>query len=221
MAIVEALILDYGGVLSRPQKAESVETMAQRVGVNVDAFRAAYRLHRGSYDAGLPAEEFWRRVLGTLGRSSAAASAHPMVVWLIQSDVESWTQYREEVWDLARSFRASGGRTAMLSNGVPEVMARIRSERALEAWFDAVVVSCEVGCAKPDTRIYQMCLSRLGVAAGRALFVDDVVVHIEAAAKLGMQTLHFTGDHSVGDLRLRTYKGSSGPPNPQTPHRTS
>ncbi len=203
MAGLEALIVDYGDVLSRPQWAESVEAMASRVGVAVDAFRAAYRQHRNSYDAGLPAGEYWRRVLGTLGHPSEATSAPATVAWLIQEDVESWTHYREEVWDLVRSFRANGGRTAMLSNGVPEVMARVRSERILDLWFDVVVVSCEVGCAKPDPRIYEICLSRLEVAANRALFVDDLTANIEAAAKLGVQTLHFTSDRSVRDLKVR------------------
>lgn len=205
MAGLEALIVDYGGVLSEPQRLESVEAMARRVGVSVDAFRAAYWQHRDPYDAGLPAEEFWRRVLGTLGHPSEATGVLATVAWLIQGDVESWTHYREEVWGLIRSFRANGGRTAMLSNGVPEVMARIRSERTLDSWFEVVVVSCEVGYAKPDPRIYEICLSRLGVAANRALFVDDSFVNIEAAAKLGIQTLHFTGDRSVRDLRFRLH----------------
>ncbi len=207
MAGLQALILDYGGVLTWPQRAESVEAMAHRVGVRVDIFRAAYERHRDSYDGGLPAEEFWRQVLGTLGHTSGVLDPLSTVAWLIQRDVESWTQYREELWDLVRSFRTGGGCTAMLSNGVPEVMARVRSERTLESWFDAVVVSCEVGCSKPDPRIYQICLSSLGVAADRALFVDDRAENIEAAARLGIHTLHFIGEHSVRDLRARTHTG--------------
>jgi len=34
------------------------------------------------------------------------------------------------------------------------------------------------------------------VVAVEALFVDDRAVNIEAAAKLGIRTLHFTGDDS-------------------------
>lgn len=180
--------------------------MARRVGVSVDAFRAAYRQHRDSYDAGLPAEDYWRRVLGTLGHPSEATGVLAMVAWLIQGDVESWTGYREEVWDLVRSFRANGGRTAMLSNGVPEVMARIRAERPLESWFDATVVSCEVGIAKPDPRIYRICIARLGVDPEESLFVDDRVENVEAAAQLGIRILHFMGDHSVDELRALVFK---------------
>src|SRR2546427_4548976 len=92
----------------------------------------------------------WRRVLETLGQSSGALEHGPAIDQLIEADVASWTGYREEMWVLAQSFRVSGGRTAFLSNGVPEAMARIRAERPVERWFDVVVVSCEVGVAKPD-----------------------------------------------------------------------
>lgn len=207
MAGIDAVILDFGGVLSQPQRAESVAAMARCAGADLEAFRAAYERHRDAYDAGLPAEEYWRRVLETLGRSPAARDVGSTIRRLIQDDVESWTQYREEVWELVHSFRARGGRAAMLTNGVPEVMARIRSERTLDSWFDAVIVSSEVGCIKPDPRIYRLCLDRLAVAADRALFVDDRAVNVEAAAKLGMQTLHFTGDGAVRDLEARMRPG--------------
>ncbi len=207
MAGLQALILDYGNVLSWPQNLESVEAMARRARVSIDAFRAAYQLHRDAYDAGLPAEEYWRRVLGTLGYPSEATGVLAAVAWLIQGDVESWTHYREEVWDLVRSFRANGGRTAMLSNGVSEVMTHIRAERPLESWFDVTIVSCEVGVAKPDSRIYRICIARLGVDPKESLFVDDRVENVEAAARLGIRTLHFTGNHSVDELRALVLKG--------------
>jgi len=200
---VEALVLDYGGVLSPPQPANWYKVVGRRLSVAADLFHAAYWQHRQAYDAELPAEEYWIRVLATLSRSAQAAE----VERLIESDVASWTRYREEVWDVARSFRRLGGRTAFLSNGVPEAMARIRAERQLESCFDAVIVSCEVGVAKPDPRIYQMCLSRLGVAADRTLFVDDRLENLQGAAKLGMRTLHFdSGDaiKQLADLTKRT-----------------
>ena len=40
-------------------------------------------------------------------------------------------------------------------------MARIRADRPLEAWFDVVLVSCEVGLAKPDPAIYELAVARL------------------------------------------------------------
>jgi putative hydrolase of the HAD superfamily len=194
---LQALILDYGNVLSQPQDEQWFEVVAADVGVPPDTFRAAYWQHRLLYDRGLPAREYWGRVLETLGAGSRSRNDGRVIDRLIDADVASWTQYREDMWMLARSFRDGGGRSAFLSNGVPEAMARIREDRPLEAWFDTVVVSCEVGVAKPDPAIYRLCLSRIGTPPHDALFVDDRPENLEAAARLGIQTFHFFGDEAV------------------------
>jgi hypothetical protein len=73
---IEALILDYGNVLSHPQPENWSEEIAAQVGVSTAAFREAYWRHRLPYDTGLPAAEYWRRVLETLGHSSGALDQH-------------------------------------------------------------------------------------------------------------------------------------------------
>ena len=183
--------------------------MVAQVGAPQNDFRVAYWHHRQQYDAGLPAAEYWRRVLETLGEASRASEHGHAIDHLIKADVASWTQYREEMWLLAQSFRSGGGRTAFLSNGGPEAMARIRAERPLERWFDVVVVSCEVGFAKPDPRIYERCLSRLGVEPSHALFVDDRLENIAAAARLGILTFHFASDDPMRRL-VETVRALSG-----------
>jgi putative hydrolase of the HAD superfamily len=197
---LEALILDYGNVLTHPQREDCFEAMAAHAGVPAHVLRDAYWQHRHAYDAGLPAAEYWRRVLGPVGQSSRVLDQEAIIARLIEADVASWTEYREDVWDLAQSFRVQGGHTAFLSNGVPEAMARIRTDRPLEGWFDVVIVSCEVGVAKPDPAIFQMCLSRLSVEPGHALFVDDRIENIEGAARLGIHTFHFVGADPVSRL---------------------
>jgi putative hydrolase of the HAD superfamily len=190
---LRALILDYGNVLTRVQGDHWFEAMAAELGAPDDRFREAYWEHRQAYDSGLSAHDYWRRVAHAVGRPVSDATL-PMIDRLIDMDVSSWAEYRDEVWNLARAFRAGGGRTAFLSNGVPETMTRLRAERPLDRWFDVVVVSYEVGLAKPDPRIFELCLSRLDVHAREALFVDDRAENVAAAERLGIPTLHFTGD---------------------------
>ena len=139
--------------------------------------------------------------------AAVAAAARPAaaldpgdLAWLVASDVASWSDYHDEVWALAARFRATGGRTGLLSNSGPEIMARVRADHPLEARFDAVVISCEVGLAKPDPRIFRLCLERLGLSAGAALFVDDRADNVEAAAGVGLQTLQFEGPDALERL---------------------
>lgn len=52
-----------------------------------------------------------------------------------------------------------------------------------------VVESCREGMCKPDPRIYQLCLERLGVQAQESVFLDDIGQNLKAAAQLGIKTL--------------------------------
>jgi len=190
-----ALILDFGEVLVRPQSRTSVETLAALAGLPVEDFSSRYWRHREAYDLGLSGAEYWQRVLEDPTHPSSHTDQ------LIRADAASWTDYRIEMWDLTKAFRARGGRTAMLSNGVHEIIAQVRTDKALSEWFDVVVVSCEVGCVKPGKEIYRACLASLDVPAESALFVDDRVVNLRAAEEERLQTFHFSGDDSVSALR--------------------
>lgn len=196
-----ALIFDYGNVLSLPQDVRITESMAHRLSVSLRAFRDAYQQVRKPYDtAAIPAVEYWQHVLKILDRSSMASAN--MVEWLVERDVMSWTQYREEMWDLARSLRQRGHRMAILSNCPLEILARIRVDRRLQSYFDVLVFSCEVKQSKPDPQIYQTCIIRLGVSAGEVLFVDDLPANIAAATGLGFHTHRFAGTDPLRELQL-------------------
>jgi putative hydrolase of the HAD superfamily len=190
---VRALILDYGEVLSLPQDGEVLARMAATVDVPRDRFEEAYWRHRRAYDLGRRATDYWRDTLRDVGIADGEA-----IPALIELDIRSWTRYREPMWTIAREVRTSGVKTAILSNGVPEIMARVAVERPLPELFDAVVVSFELGHAKPEPEIYEVTLSRLGVAASESLFVDDRVENVDAARRLGLGVFHFTGTDRLG-----------------------
>lgn len=205
--MTRALILDFGQVLVRPQPAAIVSDMAALAGFGLDEFHRRYWQHRPGYDRGEPAPQYWRRVLE--GSAITVPALDQTIGALIEADARSWTDYREELWTLTRQFRARGGRTAFLSNGVPEMMARVRGERRLDDYFDVVLVSYEVGFTKPDPRIYELCLSRLGVPASAALFVDDRPENVDGARRVGIATVHFQGDTSMDDVRAWVGQSSS------------
>ena len=190
---LRARILDYGEVLSLPQAGDLVDEMAAILDVPRERFEAAYWRHRRAYDLGRRAADYWRDTLHDLGIVDAA-----VIPTLIDLDVRSWTRYQEPMWTVAREARAAGLKTAILSNGVPEIMARVGTERSLSDLFDVVVVSFELGHAKPEPEIYHVTLSKLGVSAAEALFVDDRAENIAAARQLGLRAFHFTGVDKLG-----------------------
>ena len=80
-------------------------------------------------------------------------------------------------------------KTAILSNANAGVVNRLIGQRLLDETFDQVIISAEEGIVKPDIRIYQFTIDRLGVLAHECLYVDDREVLLEPAERVGMQVL--------------------------------
>ncbi|MFI9014488.1 HAD family hydrolase [Streptomyces griseus] len=71
-----------------------------------------------------------------------------------------------------KELRQEGIRLAVLSDASPDIAeAWDRSE--LASHFDAVVFSCRAGAVKPDRRLFQGVLGKLGADAGQVLYCGD------------------------------------------------
>jgi putative hydrolase of the HAD superfamily len=104
--------------------------------------------------------------------------------------------------DLMRKLARGGMRMALLTNNVREWEPLWRSMLPVDEIFELVVDSAFVGCRKPEPRIYEITLERLGVRAEDCLFVDDVEHNCEAARELGMTGVHFeANEQAIGEIR--------------------
>lgn len=91
-----------------------------------------------------------------------------------------------------RREAGEGVRLLFLSN-MPAPFARTLEQRhAFIQWFDGGIFSADVLLLKPQAEIYQLLEGRYGLQAGTTLFIDDHRPNVQAAARLGWQTLHLT-----------------------------
>ena len=101
--------------------------------------------------------------------------------------------------------RGRGLRTALLTNNVREWEPLWRAKLPeLDDIFEVVVDSAFVGMRKPEARIYELTLERLGggLRAEECLFLDDLEVNCEAAQALGMTAVRFEdADQAIAELR--------------------
>jgi putative hydrolase of the HAD superfamily len=93
-------------------------------------------------------------------------------------------------------------RCSVLSNADVSLRDRLEGELALHHLFDDIVVSAEVGVAKPAPRIFQLAAERLGVEPASCVFVDDWDQNVEAAREVGMQAVLHRADQGH-DLRAQ------------------
>jgi putative hydrolase of the HAD superfamily len=61
----------------------------------------------------------------------------------------------------------------LITNGPSEIQRRKIEHFRLVDYFDPLIVSGEVGVAKPDPAIFRLALERLGIEPAEALFVGD------------------------------------------------
>jgi HAD superfamily hydrolase (TIGR01549 family) len=70
----------------------------------------------------------------------------------------------------------------LVTNGDSDAQRGRLQASGLDRFFDAIAISDEVGCAKPDPRIFTLALAELGVSAQETIYVGDSIEHDYAGA---------------------------------------
>ncbi|MBQ7920713.1 MAG: HAD-IA family hydrolase [Lachnospiraceae bacterium] len=83
----------------------------------------------------------------------------------------------------------------LLSNDVSQWSSYITEYYQLNKYFSDKIVSGDVRCRKPEKRIYELTLDRMGRAPEECLFIDNSVKNLEVAAELGIQPVLFNRDN--------------------------
>jgi epoxide hydrolase-like predicted phosphatase len=204
----DAVLYDFGGVFL-PSPYEVIWRAASQFGMPPETVLATcfgsydqdtdhpwHRLERGE----ISAEEALAGI-AALGKESGL-EIDPIAV--LSSAVGSGDIVREDVVAVAREMKALGLKTAIVTNNIREYGPKWRKLLPLDEIFDAVVDSCEEGIRKPDRRIFELTLNRLGdVAPDRVVFLDDAPGNVSAAAELGMHAILVRSDHAPALAELR------------------
>jgi len=140
------------------------------------------------------------RGLGTFGSlegdlravlEAAGVRAEAATIRELAERTEAFLANGVHLWDdsipTLRELRSRGIRTAIVSN-CDHATRGVVERLGLEEEADAVILSFEVGMAKPDAGIYLAALEALGFGPDEALFVDDQVAYCDGAASLGVRT---------------------------------
>jgi 2-haloacid dehalogenase len=90
-----------------------------------------------------------------------------------------------DVKDALGRLREGGKRTAILSNGAPAMLEAAVGSADLGARLDATLSVDELRTFKPDARVYQLAVDRLGVEARRICFVSTNAWDACGAAHFG------------------------------------
>lgn len=198
-----ALILDYGGVLTRPLPA-SFHAFEAEIGVPtgtcVRLLVEASRTNGGGVIGQVERGEITENAFDEQLRLLLMQEGHnvpdmPLIGGLFRQATPDG-----QLWDVANELRQRQVTTAVLSNSWGRSLYPF--ER-INKTFDEVVISEDVGLRKPDPAIYQLMLTRLGLDASACVFVDDLPRNVEAARALGIRAVWHDGDHARVAAQVR------------------
>ena len=63
--------------------------------------------------------------------------------------------------------------------------------------FEDIIISGEVKMIKPDSKIYQLAIDKFNLNPNKTVFIDDKLININAAAKIGFKTIHLTNPNVI------------------------
>jgi putative hydrolase of the HAD superfamily len=112
-------------------------------------------------------------------------------------------------------LRSRGLRLGLITNNEPVHQRGKLARVGLDSGFDAVVISGEVGVAKPDAAIFSLACSRLGVAAAEAAHIGDRLdIDALGAHGAGLRGvwLDRRGAHDGSELPVSVLPGLAGLP---------
>ena len=189
-----AVFFDLGGVILRTEYQAPRQHLAEEFGMDYEDIDkivfgggpngSAARASIGE----ITEEEHWLNVMKILKRP--ASEYERIRDEFFAGDVLDLT-----LLNFLRSIKPKY-KVGLISNAWSGLRAYIEREKFDDA-FHQLIISAEVGAAKPSAGIYEFALEQLQVKAKEAVFVDDVLENIKACEKLGMKGIHFKDSESA------------------------
>ena len=188
---IRAVFFDLGGVLLRTEFQAPRQRLAERLGMEYDDLvRIVFDSDSGirATIGQISSEEHWNSVMKRLKRPASELAA-------IRDEFFAGDILDRTLLAYLRSLRGKY-KTGLISNAWGDLRDYIVREKFDDA-FDKMIISAEVGAAKPEPKIFQIALEQFGVRPNEAVFVDDFQVNIAGCEKVGMKGIHFKDPETV------------------------
>lgn len=211
MSAITVVAFDYGGVIARRIDETAVLHMAAVARAEPARFLPALWNHRAAYDAGtLGAREYWNAVVR---EARGDASAEPVELdettreTLLILDAVGWMCINPGMVRWMGELRQAGLRLVLISNMAGATYDMVVKPAPWLHLFDQVVLSGWEGVNKPDRRIFDAAVQKMGTAPHEMLFIDDIPANVAGAQAAGYHALPFVDPPSLAIALQREFPG--------------
>jgi putative hydrolase of the HAD superfamily len=216
MSRIDAIISDFGGVLTSPL-LNSFAAFQDSSGISLQELGLAMAAVAKRHGA----NPLFELETGRLTEAAFLSSLGAQLTEQLGRSIElhgfgeryfEHLHPNDRLIEYMRQLRKRGYKMAICTNNVREWEPLWRAKLPVEEIFDVVVDSAFVGTRKPERRIYELTIERLGVPAAAALLIDDIELNCDAARELGMQAVWFRStEQAIEDTEAALAGWPSGP----------
>ena len=189
--MIRAIIWDLGGVLLKMEDFTPHRYWEKRLGLQTGQLVEIVHnnpLGQQALIGQITAEDFWLDVGQQLDLSPEDAAR-------LRTDFSNADAWDKRLLALIQSLRPRF-KMGIISGAMSDARRVVQAQVDTNL-FDVMVFSAEEGVQKPDPVIYQRTLSRLGVEAPEAIFIDDWLESVEGARRVGMHGIHYVAGIDV------------------------
>ena len=193
---IKAVFFDLGGVIARTEDPRSRTNLAKSLGLSYAEIDRLVFDNKSSKQASLgiiSEDQHWLNIASSLGQPESEVER-------LRSEFFAGDRVDTDLLNLIRGLRPAR-KVGVISNAWSGMRTWL-VDHDLGELFDDMVISAEIGFAKPDPRIYNAALQNLMVKPEESVFIDDMLRNVEAARKIGMYAVQFIqSDQAVAELR--------------------
>ena len=182
---IQAILLDFGGVIAEEGFQQGLYAIADRFGLDQKRFfqLANEAVYNSGYVIGSGTEnDYWNEL-----REHSGITANNDE---LRQEILTRFIPRDWMLEIIRSLRQQEKVIAILSDQT-DWLDQLDARYHFFQYFDAVFNSFHLGKTKRDPAIFAEILSALEANGKETLFVDDNISHIDRATAAGLQTHHF------------------------------
>tara|TARA_Y100000034_G_scaffold20729_2_gene23771 strand:- start:5065 stop:5727 length:663 start_codon:yes stop_codon:yes gene_type:complete len=198
---IKAIIFDVGGVLvlgkyalhpKREHRELGVhEHIVKKLGISLDQYFDSLDT---AYAKSIEGKISKQKALKTISKN-LEISKRKLERVFIKAYKENFKQ-NKELYNLAFKLKKQGYKIAILSDQWYLSKEALISKKYTKK-FNVVVVSCDVGIRKPNSKIYKLVLRKLKFPAKNTVFIDNQEWNLNPAKKIGMNAILFKNNKQL------------------------
>ena len=190
--MIKGIIFDMGGVLLPDDNTGMLKKFAKKNKIDFETLKTMLAEDNESLVLGkLSIKEFLTRVRNKFELELDSLSLQ--LAWdkiYVESTPINF-ELLNEIKPLKKKYEIS------LITNIYDSTARINQSRKLFYSFKPVLLSCRIGIAKPDIKVFARALHEMKVKGSECVLIDDKQINVDAAKEFGMKTILYTDNKQL------------------------